>query len=98
MMLRLFGAGGQGGLCGLACRDDLDAAALDRDRPTATALALLAAQDIPALSLLEPFRVAGEWLYFPGDGHFNPAGHALTAQLLTGWLQEANLIAEESAP
>ena len=77
---------------------DLDASALDRDRPTATALALLAAQDVPALSLLEPFRVAAERVYFPGDGHFTPAGHALTARLLASWLREANLIAEESAP
>ncbi len=77
---------------------DLDAAALDRDRPTDTAVALLAAQDIPALNLLEPFRVASERLYFPGDGHFTPAGHALTAQLLASWLREVGLIAEEDAP
>jgi len=77
---------------------DLDPAALDRDRPTDTAVALLAAQDIPALNLLEPFRVASERLYFPGDGHFTPAGHALTAQLLASWLREVGLIAEEDAP
>jgi hypothetical protein len=77
---------------------DLDPAALDRDRPTDTAVALLAAQDIPALNLLEPFRVASERLYFPGDGHFTPAGHALTAQLLASWLGEAGLIAEENTP
>ena len=77
---------------------DLAAAALDRKRPTNTVLALLAAQDIPALSLLEPFRAAMERLYFPGDGHFTPAGHALTAQTLAGWLQDAGLIPEEAAP
>jgi hypothetical protein len=26
------------------------------------------------------------------DGHFNPAGHALTAQLLADWLHRAGLV------
>lgn len=78
---------------------DLDPDALDRDRPTDAALALFEAQGVPALNLLDPFRAAGERLYYPVDGHFNPAGHALTADLLADWLRaEALVPVEEAAP
>ncbi|MBN1202262.1 MAG: hypothetical protein JXJ20_10440 [Anaerolineae bacterium] len=77
---------------------DLDPAALDCERPTQTALDLLAAQNIPALDLLEPFRAADERLYFEIDGHFNAAGHTLTAELLAGWLRESGLIAGAAEP
>jgi hypothetical protein len=76
----------------LAKLPDLDPAELDRERPTRTVTDLLAAQRIPALDLLGPFRAADERLYFEIDGHFNPAGHALTAQLLADWLHQAGLV------
>lgn len=38
--------------------------------------------NVPALDLTEPFRQSQEPLYYPQDGHFNPAGHARTAELL----------------
>lgn len=71
---------------------ELNPAQLDRSRPTDTVLALLAARDIPALSLLDDFEQAGERLYFAIDGHFTPEGHALTAQLLVAWLTESGLV------
>lgn len=77
---------------------DLDPEVLDRDRPTDAALALFEAQGIPTLSLLEPFRAAGERLYYPVDGHFNLAGHALTADLLADWLRVKALVPTEAAP
>jgi hypothetical protein len=71
----------------LAKVPDLDASSLDREQPTRTVMTLLATQQIPALDLLSVFRAAQERLYFPVDGHFNPAGHTLTAQELARWLQ-----------
>jgi hypothetical protein len=76
----------------LAKLPDLDPASLDRERPTSTVLDLLAARHISALSLLEPFRAADERLYFEIDGHFNAAGHRLTAQTLAAWLNDTGLI------
>jgi hypothetical protein len=76
----------------LAKLPDLDPASLDRERPTRAALDLLAARHIPALSLLEPFRAADVRLYFEIDGHFNAAGHRLTAETLAAWLRAAGLI------
>lgn len=70
---------------------DLDPAQLDRDRPTRTIMDLLAAKNIPALSLLDLFRANQERLYFEIDGHFNEAGHTLTAEELAGWLVDAGL-------
>jgi hypothetical protein len=77
----------------LAKLPDLNPADLDRERPTRMILDLLAQGAIPALDLLEPFRAADEPLYFEIDGHFNAAGHALTAELLEEWLREEGLIA-----
>ncbi len=79
----------------LAKLPDLDPAALDRERPTRTVLDRLAARHIPALSLLEPFRAADERLYFEIDGHFNAAGHRLTAETLAEWLHAAGLLPQE---
>ncbi len=76
----------------LARLPDLDPAALDRERPTRSVLALLAARDIPALNLLEPFSLSSTRLYYPVDGHFNPAGHALTADLLAHWVRDSGLV------
>ncbi|NDJ76697.1 MAG: hypothetical protein GYB65_10595 [Chloroflexi bacterium] len=76
----------------LARLPDLDPAALDRERPTRTVIDILGELDIPALNLLEPFQAADERLYFEGDGHFNPAGHTLTAQTLATWLVDTELI------
>jgi lysophospholipase L1-like esterase len=71
---------------------DLNPADLDRERPTRMILDLLAQGAIPALDLLEPFRAADEPLFFEIDGHFNAAGHALTAELLATWLHDEAMI------
>lgn len=71
---------------------DLDPANLDRERPTRKAMEILESDAIPALNLLDPFRAADERLYFEVDGHWNAAGHRLTAELLAGWLRDENLI------
>jgi hypothetical protein len=76
----------------LAGLPDLDPANMDRERPTRTLLGLLRARNIPTLDLLEPFRASDEQLYFEIDGHFNTAGHRLTAEWLAGWLREARLV------
>jgi hypothetical protein len=76
----------------LAKLPDLDPASLDRERPTRTVLDLLAARHIPTLSLLERFQLSSDWLYFKIDGHFNAAGHHLTAETLAAWLHTAGLI------
>jgi lysophospholipase L1-like esterase len=77
---------------------DLDPATLDRDRPAQAILALLAEHDIAALSLLDLFRATGQRLYFKIDGHFNPAGHALTAEEVSGWLIDHGLVPREQHP
>ncbi len=76
----------------LANLPDLDLANLDRERPTRTIMGHLVAENILALNLLEPFRVADERLYFEIDGHWNAAGHRLTAELLVDWLRTEFLI------
>ena len=54
-------------------------------------LALLAAEDIPALDLRNAFRQAWEeqnrLLHYPVDGHWNSAGHALAARELAQFLE-----------
>jgi len=77
----------------LATAGEPDEVRLDREQPTQRIMALLEAQAIPALSLLEPFRAANERLYFEVDGHFTPAGHTITAQVLAEWLRESGLLA-----
>jgi hypothetical protein len=76
----------------LARLPDLDPADLDRERPTRMIMDILESEDIPTLNLLDPFRAADERLYFEIDGHWNAAGHRLTAELLAGWLRDENLI------
>lgn len=56
----------------------------------------LAQESIPALNVTGALRA---WvaahpdgrLYYPGDGHFTPEGHAVTAEALAGWLQANGL-------
>jgi putative peptidoglycan lipid II flippase len=43
--------------------------------------------NVPCLDLTEPLRQATEPLYFLRDGHFNPAGHQRTAELLSEFLK-----------
>jgi hypothetical protein len=76
----------------LAALPDLDPANLDRERPTRTVIDLLAARNIPTLDLLAPFRASDERLYFEIDGHFNAAGHRLTAELLAEWVRAVGLV------
>ena len=78
----------------LAKLPDLDPADLDRERSTHMIMEILDTNEIPALNLLDPFRAADERLYFEIDGHWNAAGHTLTAELLAEWVGE--LITEDS--
>ncbi|MBN1564718.1 MAG: hypothetical protein JXA10_12805 [Anaerolineae bacterium] len=71
---------------------DLDPAALDREQPTRRIMDVLASEHIPALNLLDPFRATDERLYFEIDGHWNEAGHTLTAKVLADWLRDEALI------
>ncbi len=55
------------------------------DEVAAQLEAIAADNAIPYINLLPPLRDAaadGDMLYFPSDGHFNPAGHAVTASVL----------------
>ena len=57
----------------------------------------LESQDIPTLNLTYTLRGwllshPNEQAYYRGDGHYNADGHAVTAQRLVFWLQEANLV------
>lgn len=53
---------------------------------------------IPYLDLLPSFRAYdtsnNQFLYFEEDGHFNQAGHRLTAELTCQWLEDQQLIPE----
>lgn len=49
-------------------------------------------KSVPFLDLTAPFRVAAEPLYYPLDGHFNPAGHAQAAKLLGEFLLSREIV------
>jgi hypothetical protein len=56
-----------------------------------------AERDILYLNLLEPLRergLAGNILYFPGDGHWNVEGHEVAAQAIYEYLLEQNLLVQ----
>lgn len=60
-------------------------------------MTFLESQGIPALNMTYTLRGwllshAGERVYYIGDGHYNANGHAVTAQRLVFWLQEAGLM------
>lgn len=59
---------------------------------------LFTEQNIPYLDLLPPLRAYdatnGPFLYFKEDGHFNQAGHRLTAQAACQWVQNQQFISE----
>jgi lysophospholipase L1-like esterase len=57
----------------------------------------LAAQDIPVLDVTSALRAWAEAhpdgrLYYPGDGHFTPDGHAVTVEALLAWLRSSGLV------
>ena len=59
--------------------------------------AFLAQNQIPALNLtyaLSGWALAhpNEYLYYPGDGHFNANGHAVSAQRIRYWLTEVGWV------
>jgi lysophospholipase L1-like esterase len=47
---------------------------------------------VPYLDLTDEFRRSAEPLYFPKDGHFNPAGQAKAAQVLAEFLSTNGLL------
>ena len=62
--------------------------------PAARLEAFLGANGVPALNLTWALRAVanqGERLYYVGDGHFNPRGHAVAADRLALWLRETRL-------
>jgi hypothetical protein len=46
---------------------------------------------VPYLDMTDELRNASVELYYPQDGHFNPAGHAKAAQMLARFLSENGL-------
>jgi hypothetical protein len=57
----------------------------------------LESQDIPVLNMTYTLRGwilshPSERVYYSGDGHYNANGHAVTAQRIEFWLQEAGLV------
>lgn len=69
------------------------------DSPEDHMLAVLAANDIPALDLRPAFRkeIAEHktLLHYPVNGHWNPRGHALAARELARFLEELGLPPQE---
>lgn len=67
----------------------------DPTAPTTRLETFLNDQRIPVLDLTWALRSradsTGERLYFPGDGHFTPLGHAVTAERIAGWLPTIGL-------
>jgi hypothetical protein len=84
--------GGEAWSAALADLRASDRARADRDRPQRAMLALLEQAHVPAQDLLPVFRAAPPGLYLPGDGHFTPAGHAVTAEALAAWLRDTSLV------
>lgn len=71
-------------------------AALDVVAPHTHYTEYLADLGVPVLNLQPPLAHHAanrphEHLYFREDGHFNAAGHALTADLIAAWLDESGL-------
>jgi lysophospholipase L1-like esterase len=53
---------------------------------------------VPLLDLTDPLRRSDEPCYFVRDGHFNPAGHSVTAHELARWLNPADADAPRTPP
>lgn len=47
---------------------------------------------VPYLDLTDEFRRSSETLYYPKDGHFNPAGQAKAAEMLARFLSKSGLL------
>ncbi len=63
--------------------------------PAARLERFLGENGVPALNLTWALKAAanrGERLYYAGDGHFNPRGHAVAADRLALWLRELRLV------
>lgn len=74
-----------------------DLRSADTNGPSQRLADFLSANAIPALDLtpiLRDYAAAhlDERLYFGGDGHFTPQGHAVTAEALAKWLNESALL------
>lgn len=70
-----------------------DAADFDWERPNRVLAEGLAEEGVPVLDLTAPFLAAagGQRLYRLNDSHWNLAGNALAARLLSEWLADAEL-------
>jgi hypothetical protein len=49
------------------------------------------AAGIGCIDLTEPFRESATPLYYPQDGHFNPAGHERAAEEMEKFLESAKV-------
>lgn len=72
-------------------------AALDAVAPHTRYAEYIASLGVPVLNLQPPLvhhaaNRPHQHLYFREDGHFNAAGHALTADLIAAWLRESGLV------
>lgn len=57
--------------------------------------AFCAEQGIPFLNMTPAFLATEEFpLYYPYDGHFTPAGHAIAGRALAGFVEEKKLLRE----
>jgi lysophospholipase L1-like esterase len=64
---------------------------IDPGRPVALARAIASALDVPLLDLTPDMDANPLELFFPLDGHYNAAGHALAARSIARALQEGEL-------
>ncbi|MFQ5576351.1 MAG: hypothetical protein ACE5G8_05110 [Anaerolineae bacterium] len=80
----------------VAANPSLKSATWDLNLPNRQLAQILVEQGIPYLDLLPAFKAAaavegGPPLYFKHDGHWTEAGHALAAEAVFEFLQQANL-------
>ena len=67
---------------------------IEVDQPQRRLAAWSSQNGVPFIDLLPDFRQAGaqQVLYFPHDGHWNPAGHALAGKLIRADLVRLSLL------
>ncbi len=74
----------------LADREHLDLSGYDWELPQDLVMGWCGAHGVACHDLLPPFQAAhdaGRRLYLENDSHWNPAGNALAAERIAGWLE-----------